>query len=141
MSEESDVSIHKFVIDFTGAPINIVIGPTLIDALGAIDPEMAETEGSGTKGMTITGDEEGFCYMLFPDNSDINTIVHEAVHCVSYIIDYFDLPSGPENDELMAYMMGYVVDCIHRAIDERKQMRKDKKAKKVKNEKGNKVIN
>lgn len=139
MAEEYSASLHKFTVDFLGAPVTISIGKTFIDALGKVSPDLVQGEGPNTKGMTIEGTEEGYCIIVLPEDADINTIVHESMHCVNYLIHFFGLPHNPEDDELMAYLMGYVVDCVtdalgvHAKLEEESKEHKSKKKREAKN--------
>ena len=43
----------------------------------------------------------------------LNTIVHEAKHVQSHICDYYDVP---EDGEQAAYLIGYMVQKMHRVF-------------------------
>lgn len=43
----------------------------------------------------------------------LNTVVHEAKHVQSHICDYYDVP---EDGEQAAYLIGYIVQKMHRVF-------------------------
>lgn len=43
----------------------------------------------------------------------MNTLVHEAKHVQSHICDYYNVP---ENGEQAAYLIGYIVQKMHRVF-------------------------
>lgn len=43
----------------------------------------------------------------------LNTIVHEAKHVQSHICEYYDVP---EDSEQAAYLIGYIVQKMHRVF-------------------------
>ena len=43
----------------------------------------------------------------------LNTIVHEAKHVQSHICDYYNVPEDSEN---AAYLIGYIVQNMHRVF-------------------------
>lgn len=49
------------------------------------------------------------------DMIDVSTLAHEAVHVMSYLMEYVGLKYDPDNDEWYAYMIGYIVDEINNA--------------------------
>jgi hypothetical protein len=133
IKKEYEGTLHRFVVDFLDAPITVSIGKTFIDALGKVDHSLTEGENPRTKGMTISGEEEGYCIIILPEDADLNTIVHESVHCVNYLIHYFDLPKNPVEDEMMAYLTGYIVDCVFDAFEvHKKETEKEEKPQKKK---------
>jgi hypothetical protein len=127
-------TLHRFKVDFLDASVTVSIGDTILDALGKVEPSLVNPRDSLTKGMTIMGEEEPWCVIALPKEADVNTIVHECMHAVNYLIHHFELPHNPEDDELMAYMMGYFVDCVFDAFAEHKRVtKKSKKSKDLTN--------
>ncbi len=138
-----NATLHRFTVDFLDAPITISIGKTIIDAIGKVMPELASEEDLRTRGMTLQGEEENYCIICLPEDADVNTIVHECMHTVNYLIHTFELPHKPNDDELMAYLMGFCVDGVFDAYDahrreldrieeEKEPIKKSKKTKKTK---------
>jgi hypothetical protein len=133
-------SLHKFTIDFLEMTINVSIGSTFIDALGKVEPSMVIDENPSTRGMTIEYDEAGTCVIIIPEDVSLSTVVHESTHCVNFILKTFALPCTPEDDELMAYLMSFVVDRVYDALEAHQNQKiakevKTKKTKKTKTKK------
>ena len=53
-----------------------------------------------------------WCYV--PDNANVNTVVHEAVHVANRIMSMIGWQHDPFNDEPLAYMVGYIAEKIHK---------------------------
>lgn len=120
---KNKTTAHKFEVDFLRCRIEVIIGDTLHDAIKTIDPEFRTMEGlspsqiNETVAITIKAEESGRCILCFGKEPDINTIVHESVHVVNYIIGYYDLAFDTEEDEIQAYLTGFVVDRVLDALE------------------------
>lgn len=140
MDSNSNTTLHKFEIDFVEATINISIGDSVYDAVKRIDPDLHIFQGqtkaqiNDAEGFTVKGEDTGIAFVCLQGDADVNTVVHEAVHVVNYIIGYYDLAFDTDEDELQAYLTGFVVDRIVDALEQHKQVRleQNKKPKKKK---------
>ena len=47
--------------------------------------------------------------ILLKKTAGIDLLTHEVSHLVMYMLDRAGIPTGPINDELIAYLMGYFV--------------------------------
>jgi hypothetical protein len=47
------------------------------------------------------------------DSLSANSIVHEAMHCTSQIMEYHGVKHDPNNDEPFCYLIGFIVGKIH----------------------------
>lgn len=135
-------TLHKFTVDFLDCPVTISIGRTVRDGIMKVDPAFIEDDVEATRGMTITGDDTGMCFIVLAEDSTVNTIVHECTHAVVYVLDYYSIAVSHEENEVMAYMMGYFVDCCYDAIQAHEEeklrqsaesIKETKKSKKIKN--------
>lgn len=67
------------------------------------------------------------CFMLIKDKPIIaimrhkkltpGVIAHECKHFVNYIMDYHGAELSTRNDEFECYLLGHVVDEVHKHID------------------------
>jgi hypothetical protein len=143
MSEtpEYDATLHRFHVCFLDAPITVSVGKTMMDAIGKAHPSFVDDRDKDTKGMTLLGEDEPWCIICLPEDTSINTVVHECVHAVHYLIQHYELPNKLDDDELMAYMMGYFVDCVYDAMEAHEKIKEETKIveKPKKPKKGKKV--
>lgn len=128
---------HKFVIDFLNAEVLVSIGTNIIEAVRLIDPTFTSMTGlsegqlSQCDGLTIRGDDHYVLAICLEKDADINVIVHECIHAMNYIIEWYDLPLDTEEDEIQAYLGAFFVDRVIDAIEQNKQenINPDKKKK------------
>ena len=73
-------------------------------------------EGAGA----IVFHTEGKHYTLVINREDISpgNIAHEAGHIVNSIYHSINAEWDHSNDEPYCYLLGFVVDCIHKIIDD-----------------------
>lgn len=89
--------------------------PIFKQNLWIADKEHAE-KCSGCKDLSqydaITYQTDGDIYVYFDGKPSWDTIAHESVHIANYIIDNAGLIYTSKDDELLAYLVGYVFSTI-----------------------------
>jgi hypothetical protein len=48
-------------------------------------------------------------------------VSHECLHATNYILSYVGHIGGLEDDEAQAYLLGYLVECIHQKLKIKKR--------------------
>lgn len=127
MSEEYKSTCHKFVVDFLNAEVIVSIGKSVVEAVRLIDSNLTSLTGMGEgqlaqcDGLTIRGDDHYALAICLEKEADINVIVHECIHAMNYIIEWYDLPLDTEEDELQAYLGAFFVDRVIDALEQHRQ--------------------
>lgn len=89
--------------------------PIFKQNLYIVDKEHAE-KCSGCKDLSqysaITYQTDGDIYVYFEGVPSLSTVAHESVHIADYIIDSTGLIYTSKDDELLAYLVGYVFSMI-----------------------------
>jgi hypothetical protein len=65
-------------------------------------------------GVTILDDDE--IVVVFRTDVTPSIIAHEALHVCSYVFQGIDAEYDRDNDETLAYLLGWVVEQIHKTI-------------------------
>lgn len=60
-------------------------------------------------GMTVCKDGEVYVF-VFKEHENDSTVAHECLHAANYIIDLCGMQVDACNDELQAYLMGWLVE-------------------------------
>lgn len=55
-------------------------------------------------------------YIFVRSKTDAGVIAHESIHIANYIFKHANIEFDINNDEPYAYLMGWVVEEIHKAI-------------------------
>jgi len=56
-----------------------------------------------------TDDGEIRLNMVLKKGADISAVAHECVHIADFLMEEFGIPSGAENTEVRAYLVGHLV--------------------------------
>lgn len=67
-------------------------------------------------GCTFTLEDDFNLGLILDDKKDINSLTHECVHLTYMIYDSIDVELNFENQELMSYMTGSLVEAIYEKI-------------------------
>jgi len=63
-------------------------------------------------------DKPGVYSVIFhKDAISPGNIAHEALHLLHDIMEYVDMGANTNDDEAQAYLIGFIVDLIHQAIE------------------------
>lgn len=65
-------------------------------------------------------------FLMVIDDLDINTTMHECVHVAMDIYHYIDLYYGPDNQEPLAYLVGYIAEGVDQIVTSHKEKDMDK---------------
>jgi hypothetical protein len=77
-----------------------------------IDPLPIPEASYGAAVIHEEPDGKAWWGMILNSDCDDCTIVHECSHIVDFIFDQQNLPTGVENTELRAYMIGNLFDSV-----------------------------
>lgn len=55
-------------------------------------------------------------YLFINSKATAGVIAHEAVHIVNYVFKRANISLDFDNDEPQAYLMGWIVDTIHKCL-------------------------
>lgn len=113
--------IHQFDPQIYPRLLWVVVGETKGDALAdrfdvsdMDDCADARVDNCGDK---ITGKGGIFVRFRSRKAATIGTVAHESVHAAMEIFRYVDACCDTENQEPFAYLVGWVADCIKKAMD------------------------
>lgn len=70
----------------------------------------------GAMAWADTHDGEWGVYCLFPPDANLRTVAHEALHLLTYTMKRKALRYDADNDESLAYLLGWFVHEIHHAL-------------------------
>jgi hypothetical protein len=68
-------------------------------------------------GMTVLKDGDVYVF-IFSHEGDEATVAHECLHAANYIIDLCGMQADACNDELQAYLMGWLVEQWYQMVRE-----------------------
>ena len=87
-----------------------------------VNPQIIENSYAVTFSNAISNKETGLLGVLlwFHNTESITcrTIAHEAVHATNAIFQHLDIALSTENDEPQAYLLGFIVEEINKALKE-----------------------
>lgn len=66
-------------------------------------------------GCFISNDKTDRCYMVL-NKTDIRTTSHECVHAATFILHNCGIPISLDNDETMAYLIGYLTTEVEKKL-------------------------
>ena len=95
---------------FRHARASIIVGKTLPDAWArarADWPDLDQSYSYRDEACVVVVD--GQCVMLLASTVTISTFAHEAVHVAAWVMDSRGVPVTRENDEVVAYIVEWVV--------------------------------
>ena len=73
--------------------------------------------GSGGITLHYPDAPSNFVVIMHPTWTSPGNIAHEALHLAGKIMQCVDIKYDIDNDEPMAYLIGFIVDGIHQIID------------------------
>lgn len=85
-----------------------------VACLRATGEEMDVVNDSG---MTVLKDGDVYVF-IFEGDHDEDTVAHECLHAANYIIDLCGMQVDACNDELQAYLMGWLVAQWYQMVKE-----------------------
>lgn len=107
------------VLDIFGsARCTVVAGETLADAwaLARIAwPNLDKSHDPGDEACTIDVDDRAV--MLIARDVDVATFSHEALHVAAWVLRSRDMPFSYENEEGVAYLLGWVMRHAWPAVE------------------------
>lgn len=96
---------------------SVYLGYTLSDVIDFCqvvndDPRLEEIRNDSAEALTLTWDNS--VVVWFSGNKiDYGTVIHELTHAVMYMLSNAGVPISIENEESMAYNMGWAVrECV-----------------------------
>lgn len=81
---------------------------------------------------TVTNSQKGLRhhYMLYTSNSiEANTIAHESVHCAIEVLENVNVIITGDNDEALAYLVGFLVEKLFEIKEKYEQNKKSNKSR------------
>lgn len=109
--------ILKFTkkIDVYGAYIYVRIGTVEdINMQLKVDDKKIEYEFEGEHdGLTIKSNNGNSFIYLIEKHYTVGLLAHELMHVVSNMMAVYNIKHDPDNDEPIAYLMGYMMDMIN----------------------------
>lgn len=82
---------------------------------------MTESELKGCRGMAahVVRDDKAphALFLLYlPQDYDVSTVFHEALHMAHFLMDYTGMPIDMESTELQAYTMEYIAGQVFKRL-------------------------
>lgn len=88
-----------------------------------VEAVMADAAAWATAHMDTGPDGHGWFSMVIKDEATSATCAHECVHIADFVMDHLGIPTGAENTEVRAYLVGHLFSCLQE-IMERKEPQK-----------------
>ena len=77
----------------------------------------AEFDLTSTEGFNaLVFKKENKIYVVFNNEADASIVAHESVHICDYVFQDCFIKPDLENNEPYAYLMGYVVEQLHKNL-------------------------
>ena len=105
---------HTLDIDWLGDQVLILIGKDVDDIIEA-EPtiEIIFDNAVGVSGIVINAIRDGKTHWFVVINErKRDVILHESIHLAQFLMDKRNIPTGVENTEVLAYLVGYIYENI-----------------------------
>ncbi|WP_347216529.1 hypothetical protein [Chryseobacterium sp.] len=109
------MKVHKHQVPLYFQFLNIVVTENFTESLDKLKLTYDKSDPVN-KWESFVGFEYGKIWIFVRSKTDVSVIAHEAVHIVNYVFKQAHISLDLDNDEPQAYLMGWVVDKIIKAI-------------------------
>lgn len=96
--------------------LQIVVANDFVKALNKLKIPYSDSFTPNSYGSFIVPSTKETVYVFVRKNVTSKIIAHEAVHIVNDIFNRVHIKLDLDNDEPQAYLMGWVVEQIHKAV-------------------------
>lgn len=107
--------VMKFTVPIYDRDIRIVVCEDIKTSLEFILYKEFDGEEHWIEA-TVLEDNKGYINIIIKPNASINTICHEALHVVSFILSHAGMKFCEKSEEGYAYLIGYIAEKIEKGV-------------------------
>ena len=107
--------VMKFNVPIYDRDIRIVVCEDIRTSLEFISYKEFDGEEDWVEA-TVIEDNKGFINIVIKPNASINTICHESLHVVSFILSHAGMKFSEKSEEGYAYLIGYIAEKIEKGV-------------------------